>query len=142
MSTSFFNGSYFSGEFFNGGTPAVVRASGGISRGNKRKRYYLERDGNILLFDKQIDVEIYRYNEELNKPKAEKPKVKKVLKAKKVEPSKVINKESLQKFVEVQAIPENVYELARMHDIELLLDIYKKYEMWMDEQDVEILLLH
>jgi hypothetical protein len=126
----------------DGVAPAVVRTSGGISRSNKRKRYYLERDGNILLFDRKIDVEIYRYHEELNKPKAEKPKVKKVLKAKKVEPSKVINKQSLQKFVEVQEIPENVYELARMHDIELLLDIYKKYEMWMDEQDVEILLLH
>lgn len=131
------------GQWYGNQTQVVsTPLTGGISHGKKRKRYYLERDGNILLFDRKIDVEIYCYHEELNKPKAEKPKVKKVLKAKKVEPSKVINKESLQKFVEVQAIPENVYELARMHDIELLLDIYRKYEMWVDEQDVEILLLH
>lgn len=142
MATSFFGGSFFGGEFFNSVSP-VVSAPGGIGHGKKKiNRYYIERDGNILLFDKKIDVEIYKYHEEINKPKADKQKVKKVLKAKKVEPSKVINKQSLQKFVEVQAIPENVYELARMHDIELLLDIYRKYEMWMDEQDIEILLLH
>jgi len=140
MSTNFFNGSFFNGEFFSGGTPAAVRPQGGISREKRRKRHFIERDGEILLFDKAIDVEIYLYQESLLKEKPVKAK-KAVKKAKKVEPEKVINKKSLQKFVEVQAIPENVYELAR-HDIELLLDIYKKYEMWMDEQDVEILLLH
>jgi hypothetical protein len=129
------------GQWYGNQAQVVTKPlTGGISHGKQRKRYYLERDGNILLFDRKIDVEIYCYHEELTK--AEKPQVKKVLKAKKVEPSKVINKESLQKFVEVQEIQENVYELARMHDIELLLDIYRKYEMWMDEQDVEILLLH
>jgi hypothetical protein len=124
----------------DGVAPPVVRPSGGISHGKRRKKLFIERNGEILLFDKAIDVEIYLYQESLVKD--EPKKVRRSIKtAKKVEPQ-VINKEALQKFVEVQEIPENVYELARMHDIELLLDIYRKYEMWMDEQDVEILLLH
>lgn len=140
MSTNFFNGSFFSGGFF-GASTAAVRPHGGISHKKRRKRHFIERNGEILLFDKAIDVEIYLYQESLLKDKPVKAK-KAVKQAKKVEPEKIINKKSLQKFVEVQAIPENVYELARMHDIELLLDIYRKYEMWMDEQDIEILLLH
>lgn len=118
--------------------PAV--AGGGIGHGKRRKRHFIERNGEILLFDKAIDVEIYLYQESLVKEEPKKVR-RSIKKAKKVEPQ-VIDKEALQKFVEVQEIPENVYELARMHDIELLLDIYRKYEMWMDEQDVEILLLH
>jgi hypothetical protein len=119
--------------------PVAARPSGGIGHGKRRKRHFLERDGEILLFDKAVDVEIYLYQESLVKEEPKKVK-RSIKRAKKVEPQ-VINKEALQKFVEVQEIPENVYELASV-DIDLLLDISRKYEMWMDEQDVEILLLH
>lgn len=138
MSTNFFNGSFFNGGFF-GASTAAVKPHGGISHKKRRKRHFIERNGEILLFDKAIDVEIYLYQESLLKDKPVKA-TKAVKKAKKVEPQ-VINKEALQKFVEVQEIPENVYELVSI-DIERLIDIYRKYEMWMDEQDVEILLLH
>ena len=113
-------------------TPPLEKAvGGGIGHGRKRKRYFLERDGNYLLFDTNADVERYIRQEV-------KPSKKKI---KPVEPT-VINKQSLQEFVEVQAMPEIVQELIDDQNMGLLMDIFRKYEMWLDEQDVEILLLH
>jgi hypothetical protein len=127
------------GQWYGNQNAVSPALTGGIGHGKRRKRHFLERDGEILLFDKAIDVEIYLYQESLVKEEPKKVK-RSIKRAKKVEPQ-VLNKEALQKFVEVQEIPWNVYELASV-DIDLLLDIYRKYEMWMDEQDVEILLLH
>jgi len=121
--------------------PVVVKPSGGIGHSRKRKRYFLERDGNYLLFDTRADVERYIDQEESAKPtqKAKPKKVKR--KVNPVEPT-VINKESLQKFAETQETPEIIPELIEEQNFELLMDIFQKYEMWRDEQDVEILLLH
>ena len=121
--------------------PDEAPPGGGIGHSRKRKRYFLERDGNYLLFDTKADVERYIDQEESAKPtqKAKPKKVKR--KVKPVEPT-VINKESLQKFAEAQETPEIVQELIDDQNIELLMDIFRKYEMWLDEQDVEILLLH
>lgn len=131
-------GGAFGDSFGAGGETPYVHAGGGIGHSRKRKRYFLERDGNYLLFDTKADVERY-ISQEVKPVVVKTSKPKKAVKP--VEPT-VISKESLQAFVEVQAIPEIVQELIDDQRLEILMDIFRKYEMWLDEQNVEILLLH
>lgn len=115
---------------------------GGRGSGKKRKRFYLERDGKILLFDSSRDVEVYKYQESLVNPELPKVKAKyEIKKAPKVKPSEVIEVEALQKFVDYQALPENVYELVYENNVNLILEIISKYEAWREERDLEVILL-
>jgi len=138
--SNFFGGQFFGGGFFGGGTPTPQAPVGGGVR--KKRRIYLERDKQILLFESQEQLNAYldyEQSREVKRPK----KAKQAKQVKQVKPVKpvVVDLPKLQEYVVVTKQPENVFELLESRDYEILLDIYDAYTRWLDEQDVEVILL-
>ncbi len=130
-------GNFFGGQFLGGGffgssvtTPVGGEKPAGRSKRRKQKLYYIERKDEILVFDTPAEVKTFKRQEKVIKPRI------------KVEPGVVIKKADLQAFVEVSEEFEAFQPLIDWQNAALLREIYQQYLMWLDEQDIEILLLH
>ena len=110
----------------------ATEPSGGGGGGKRRRRVYIEREGKILLFDTPRQASNYL--------QSLKPEVSVKVKKKAPEP-KVIEIKALQEFAEIKDYQENVVQLIKSNDLEILMSIIFAYENWLEEQNIEVLLL-
>ena len=125
-----------------------VVAGGGI--GKKRKRVYIERDGELFLFDNASDAAAFSEATKVIEKakasaKASPAPQKAVQKAQKVlakaEPQK-IDVKALESFIQSLQIQASVSELLAKNEMDMLLSLYMRLKAQQDEEDdIETLLL-
>lgn len=120
-----------------GETPA------GRAKSRKKRKVFVERDGEILLFDSAQSAYDYLQAENLsNQVKSVNTgrKIKKPKKRKEFKPVEfdVIEVPKLKEFVDTQRIHADIDGLLRLYDFRRLIDLM---EIMRDEEDIEVLLL-
>lgn len=121
--------------------PAVV--GGGLSSSRKKykkKDFYIERDGEILLFRSPEEVEAYLSAEALAKKaigKAKKSSKVRPPEPKKIEVAKI---KQVVRILKPDIKPAYIDRMIQEMDWSALLKLQKALERWQDEEDMKLLL--